>query len=82
MEENRQYCKRIADEIEAYDTGSAWALYLEAPECIDELDALANQDILPCAMEANYWGHDVGLPIAYKLVCPTNWFDRWGWADE
>lgn len=75
----KKYGMRI---LRAPVTGEAWALYLETPECIEELDALANQDILPCAMEANYWGHDVGLPIAYKLVCPTNWFDLFGWADE
>lgn len=35
MEENRQYCKRIADEIEAYDTGSVW----KCPECGETVEA-------------------------------------------
>lgn len=62
-------------------THEAWGLYLEAPECIEELDSLANQDIFPCILEADYGCQDVGL-VTYKLVCPTSWFDLWGWADE
>lgn len=38
MEENRQYCKRIADEIEAYDTGSVW----KCPECGETVDDYSN----------------------------------------
>lgn len=41
----KKYGMRI---LRAPVTGEAWALYLETPECIDELDDLANQDILPC----------------------------------
>lgn len=74
----KKYGMRI---LRAPVTGEAWALYLEAPEYIDELDALANQKIDPCIMQADYSCNDVGL-VTYKLVCPTNWFDLFGWADE
>lgn len=37
MEENRQYCKRIADEIEAYDAGSMW----KCPECGETTEAIS-----------------------------------------
>lgn len=62
-------------------TEEAWGLYLESAERIDELDALTNQEIYPCVMLADYSCQDIGR-VTYKLVCPANWFDLWGWADE
>lgn len=62
-------------------THEAWGLYLESSECIKELDALANQEINPCAMVADYSCEEIGV-VTYKLICPTSWFDLWGWVDE
>lgn len=72
----KKYGMRI---LRAPVTGEAWALYLEASSPIKELDDLAAADLNPCAMVASY---TTASGITYKLVCPTNWFDRWGWADE
>lgn len=59
-------------------TSEAWALYLNAGRRIPELDSLVEKDVLPCSMDAV-----IGDGFAvYKLVCPTPWFDLWGWADE
>lgn len=61
-------------------TGEAWALYLETAHHIQTLDALAAQDLAPCAMVADYGLQSIDK-ITYKLVCPTTWFDLWGWRD-
>lgn len=62
-------------------TKEAWGLYLESQECIEELDAMAHQEIDPCFLEADYGCQDVGV-VRYTLICPTSWFDLWGWVDE
>lgn len=67
MEENRQYCKRIVDEIEAYDTGSVWKCLecgetVEAPaedpetcpSCGEELEQLGLYDWLADALDVEY----------------------------
>lgn len=58
-------------------TSEAWALGLASATPIPELDDLADADLSPCIMQAEYTDR-----AYYKLVCPTNWFDLWGWADE
>ena len=58
-------------------TSEAWAIYLESPTCIPELDDLATTDLYPCAMVADYCTQDV--EVTYKLICPTAWFDLCGW---
>lgn len=60
-------------------TGEAWALYLEASSPIKELDDLAAADLNPCAMVASY---TTASDITYKLACPSNWFNLWGWKGE
>ena len=59
-------------------TSEAWALHLVTAEDLPELDALAEKDLEPCQMVASY---SPGR-TEYKLICPTSWFDLWGWADE
>lgn len=67
MEENRQYCKRIVDEIEAYDTGSVWKCLecgetVEAPaedpetcpSCGEELEQLSLYDWLADVLDVEY----------------------------
>lgn len=58
-------------------TSEAWAVYMESPECIRELDDLAATDLYPCEMVADYGTQDV--KVTYKLICPTAWFDLYGW---
>lgn len=66
-EENRQYCKRIVDEIEAYDTGSVWKCLecgeiVEAPSnnpeacpsCGEEMEQLWLYDWLADALDVEY----------------------------
>lgn len=67
MEKNRQYCKRIVDEIEAYATGSVWKCLecretVEAPaegpetcpSCGEELEQLGLYDWLADALDVEY----------------------------
>lgn len=61
-------------------TGEAWALYLETTHPIQALDDLSHQDISPCVMEPNYTLQEENH-VTYKLICPTSWFDLWGWKD-
>lgn len=61
-------------------TNEAWALYLETSHPIQALDDLVHQDIWPCVMEPNYSLQEVDQ-ITYTLICPTSWFDLWGWRD-
>lgn len=46
---------------------------------IPELDDLAEQDLLPCAVTAECIG---GEYHRYKLVVPAAWMDRCGWKEE
>lgn len=46
---------------------------------IPELDDLAQQDLLPCAVTAECIG---GEWYRYKLVAPAAWMDRSGWKEE
>nr|DAQ55097.1 MAG TPA: hypothetical protein [Caudoviricetes sp.] len=61
-------------------TSEAWALYLETAQPIQALDDLATQELTPCAMVADYSLQEIDK-ITYKLVCPTSWFDLWGWTE-
>lgn len=53
--------------------------YLVTDHAIPELDDLAQQDLLPCAVTAECFG---GEDYRYKLVVPAAWMDRWGWIEE
>lgn len=57
-------------------TDQAWAIYLESPAPIQELDDLATQDLLSCAMVADYSAQEI--KTTYKLACPAAWFNLWG----
>lgn len=90
MEENRQYCKRIVDEIEAYDTGSMWKCpecgeTAEAdgpetcPSCGEGMEQLGLYDWLADALDVEY---TVDSSLDYKaakiyvtLGGPTVWVD-------
>ena len=90
MEENRQYCKRIADEIEAYDAGSMWKCpecgeTVEAydpatcPSCGEEMEQLGLYDWLADALDVEY---TVDSNLDYKaakiyvtLGGPNVWID-------
>lgn len=53
--------------------------YLVTDHAIPELDNLAQQDLLPCAVTAECID---GEYYRYKLVVPAAWMDRWGWKEE
>lgn len=64
-------------------TGEAWGLALETGEDIPELDAIAD-DIgsdasvaVTRAYGAYAEAHGTHL---YKVICPTEWFDLWGFS--
>ena len=58
-------------------TSEAWALSLVSAAQIPELDDLVNTDLYPCMMQVEYIDQ-----VYYRLICPTNWFDLWGWIDD
>lgn len=61
-------------------TDQAWAVSIESEILIPELDAYA--DAAPesrmgdniATVQRTYAG-----TYTYKIVCPTRWFDLWGW---
>lgn len=61
-------------------TNEAWAVSVESDELIPELDKYAD------AAPENCMGDNTAIvqrtyagSYAYKIVCPTRWFDLWGW---
>lgn len=61
-------------------TSEAWAVSVESDELIPELDKYAD------AAPENYMGDNTAIvertyagTYTYKIVCPTRWFDLWGW---
>lgn len=64
-------------------TREAHSVMCDSEELIPELDALAEQTaadgVLPCGVMRENMGD---LFYRYTIVCPTSWFDLWGWADE
>lgn len=62
-------------------TDEAWGVIVETDELIPELDKYADT-----ALE-NYMGNNTaivertynGPSYTYKIICPTRWFDLWGW---
>ena len=61
-------------------TDEAWAVYVESDKLIPELDAYAD------APADNWMGDNSAIVVrtydvtyTYKIVCPTRWFDLWGW---
>lgn len=61
-------------------TREAWAVAVESDELIPELDTYADAPV-PSAM-----GNNVAIvertfagTYTYKIICPTRWFDLWGW---
>lgn len=64
-------------------TGAGVGLYLVTEEDIPELDKLANKTPLE-----NFEGIVVTREYSpcdntctYRVYCPANWFDLWGWAE-
>lgn len=53
--------------------------YCVTDHAVPELDALAQQNLLPCAVTAECIG---GEWYRYKLVAPAAWMDRSGWKEE
>jgi hypothetical protein len=61
-------------------TSEAWAVSVESDELIPELDAYAD------APADNVRGDNTAIvertyagTYTYKIICPTRWFDLWGW---
>lgn len=61
-------------------TSEAWGVIVETDELIPELDAYAD-----AALET-YMGDNTAIvertyavTYTYKIICPTRWFDLWGW---
>ena len=57
-------------------TGEAWGVQCESKELIPELDKLHDKSCLPCAVTRELFCEDT---YVYTLVCPTKWFDLYGW---
>lgn len=61
-------------------TSEAWAVSVESEDLIPELDEYADAAPEPymgnnsAIVERTYAG-----TYTYKIVCPTRWFDLWGW---
>ncbi len=53
--------------------------YCVTDHAVPELDALAQQNLLPCAVTAECIGGDYHR---YTLVVPAAWMDRSGWKEE
>ena len=64
-------------------TGLGVGLYLVTEEDIPELDALANK--APFERFEGIMVTKECSPFAnihtYRVYCPANWFDLWGWKD-
>lgn len=61
-------------------TSEAWALYTESPASIPELDRIADScDANPYSNVQFVRTNNTGV-TTYKMVCPTSWFDLWGWV--
>ncbi len=64
-------------------TGLGVGLYLVTEEDIPELDALANK--APFEKFEGIMVTKEYCPFAsihtYRVYCPANWFDLWGWAE-
>lgn len=64
-------------------TGLGVGLYLVTEEDIPELDALANK--APLEKFEGIMVTKEYCPFAsihtYRVYCPANWFDLWGWAE-
>lgn len=64
-------------------TGLGVGLYLVTEEDIPELDALANK--APLEKFEGIMATKEYCPFAsihtYRVYCPANWFDLWGWAE-
>lgn len=56
-------------------TREAFCVYGNYEEEIPELTKICNEDTSPVVGTVNY----APGAILYKLVCPTSWFDLWGW---
>ena len=61
-------------------TSEAWAVSVESDELIPELDEYADTPA------ANRMGDNEAIvertftgAYTYKIICPTRWFDLWGW---
>lgn len=66
-------------------TREAWGLALETAQDIPELDEIARDSDLASRIlvtkeyDAYQAAHGTHL---YKVICPTEWFDLWGFADD
>lgn len=66
-------------------TREAWGLALETAQDIPELDEIAEDSDLTSGIivtkEYGAYAAAHGTHL-YKVVCPTEWFDLWGFADD
>ncbi len=65
-------------------TSKGVGLFLVTAEDIPELDALANTppfSAAPGAVVATKEYSPCDSTHTYRVYCPSNWFDLWGWAD-
>ena len=66
-------------------TNEAWGLALETAQDIPELDVLASDiwDENPVVTVEKVYGvyQEVYGTHLYKVACPVEWFDLWGWRD-
>lgn len=66
-------------------TNEALGLALETEQDIPELDALAadiwaeNPVAVEKVLSPYQEAHGTHL---YKVICPVEWFDLWGWSDD
>lgn len=82
----RQQAKHIASQhgmeiVRDPITHEAWECSVESRDLIPELDTYADGDLYaayPCVITRKLYG-DI---YRYELICPTEWFDLWGWRDD
>lgn len=60
-----------------YITNEGGGLYVDTPDLIPELDALADADLGPRMACRRSLFIDT---YRYELILPKSWFDLWGWA--
>lgn len=64
-------------------TSEAWGLALETAKDIPELDAQIDSNDSRVVVTKEYCAYcEVSGTHLYKVVCPVEWFDLWGWSGD
>ena len=58
-------------------TSEAYGLILETPAEIPDLSEIVKGMTTPPVVGTIEYTGDIC--VTYKIICPTSWFDLWGW---